>query len=129
MATLLRSQVIPLAGYATGQRTFGPINILDAATSFYFECQRCTSADPTIWPNETTGLNLDAEISLDGGTTWIPAGGFGAVGGIFVLRSGQESALTTFETPLQPGTGRKLRVTITVTNGPLRTSGTAELRG
>lgn len=127
MATF-RDRVIPLANYPTGQRTFGPFSVPDTAQFLYFEVARCTSVDPTIWPNESTKLRLAFEGRVVGQPDWTPAGAFEAQGGIHVRRDGVELTLTTFRVSLPPLANRELRATITVEDGPLRTEGSIELR-
>lgn len=126
MATL-REISLPLSNYQTGVRNIPSRSIPDSARELYFEFARCTSADPTIWPNAATTLQMDFEGSTDG-VTWTPAGGFGAKGGIHTLINGTQLALTTVRVPLPVATGRLLRATVTITNGPLRTQGAIELR-
>lgn len=125
---VLRQQVIPLNDYPSGSRQFGPFNVPDSSTTAYFEFARCTTATPDIWPNTATRLQIDLEGSTDGGQTWTPAGGAGAFGGIHTLRNGTESTLSTFVVPLPVATGRKIRINVAITDGPLRTEGFAELR-
>jgi hypothetical protein len=127
MAVLSRTVVIPLEDYPTGTTQMTARNISDAANFLHFEFLRSTTATPTIWPNESTKLNFDMEGSFDG-VTWTPAGGFGASGGIHVSRDGSEAPITTVTVPLPAGTNRQLRATAVITAGPLRTSGTIELR-
>jgi len=127
MATL-RQQVIPLSDYPTGERTFGPFNVPDSATSFYLEVARCTTATPDIWPNEATTFSVAMEGSTDNGQTWIPAGGGGGSPGGIRISHGAEIPNTTITVPLPALTNRKMRITTTIVNGPLRTQGFAELR-
>lgn len=125
---VLRQQAIPLANYPTGERQFGPIAIPDTARSLYFEVARCTSLDPSIWPNVATQLQIDFEGSSDGGVIWTPAGGGGGFGGIFVLRNGSELAIMTVIAALPAVPGRQIRINTAIINGPLRTQGFIELR-
>lgn len=124
---ILREVSLPLANYPSGTRLIPQRSIPDSARELYFEFARCTSADPTIWPNEATKLQMDFEGSTDG-VNWTPAGGFGSVGGILTRLDGTQAALTTVRVPLPPLTGRQIRATATITNGPLRTQGAIELR-
>lgn len=127
MATLSRTQAIPLADYPSGARALPETSVLDAATVFYFEIARCTSADPTIWPDAATTLSLDLEISYDNGATWRDWAGFQDGGGI-VMFKGAERAVSTLKAPMEPGANRRIRGTVTITNGPLRTQGFYEAR-
>jgi hypothetical protein len=123
---ILRDVSFPLANYPTGVHNLPQRTVPDSATELYFEFARCTDATPTIWPNESTKLQMDFEGSTDG-VTWTPAGGFGAEGGIKTMY-GVQQALTTVRVPLPALTGRLLRATVTITSGPLRTQGAMELR-
>lgn len=124
---VLREVTLPLMNYPGGSRQVGPINVPDSARELYFEFLRCTSADTTVWPNEATHIQMDFEGSTDG-VNWIPAGGFGARGGIKTKLNGEQMSLTTVSISLPPFTGRRLRATVTITNGPMRTQGAFELR-
>jgi hypothetical protein len=124
---ILRDITFPLANYPTGEHNLPQRSVPDSATELYFEFARCTDATPTIWPNAATRLQMDFEGSTDG-VNWTPAGGFGAVGGIITRIGGAQIALTTVRVPLPAMTGRLLRATVTITNGPLRTQGAMELR-
>ena len=124
---VLREVSLPLANYPSGLRQISPINVPDSARELYFEFARCTSADPTIWPNAATTLKMDFEGSTDG-VEWIPAGAFYVpVGGIHPTPNG-ELARSWFVVSLPPLLGRQLRATVVIVNGPLRTQGTIELR-
>jgi hypothetical protein len=124
---VIRELVLPLANYPSGTRSFSR-SIPDSAQSIYFEFARSTTIDPSIWPNPATTISYRQEVSFDGGTTWIVAGGFSAFGGIHVRRDGTEAPLSSFEIQLPPGLSRLWRATGTIANGPCRTSGAVELR-
>lgn len=124
MATV-RQQTIPLADYPSGSRGFN-VNIPDTANQFYFEFARCTTADPTIWPNDTTVLETQFSMSVNGGPLVFMVG-FTAKGGIFNSR-GVDVPLTTWTGVLPQGLNRTMRIDTTITGGPLRTQGFAELR-
>lgn len=116
--------VIPLGNYPSGTFTSAGQNVPDAATSVEFDVARCTSATPTIWPNTPTTLSLSIEFSLDGGSTWQAGGGYqNSPGGIQTNRFGVEIANNTFITTIPNGVGRKIRASVTITNGPLRSQG------
>lgn len=129
MGTLSRTLVIPLANYPTGNRSFAVGGTLsDAATLIYAELARCTSADPSIWPNQSTQVKLICEISLDGGAVWLFQASFLSEGDIVLNWHGAEVALSTMEIPLFPGTSRRARFSVEITGGPCRTQGFLELR-
>ena len=128
MATLNRTQAIPLADYQTSIFTLPETNIQVQATHFYFEVARCTTLTPDIWPNSTTELDVKLEISTDNGSTWQFLAGFRAPGGILVRRDGTEATITNINTPIGTGNQRKIRGTAEVINGPLRTQGFYETR-
>jgi hypothetical protein len=129
MGTLSRTLVIPLANYPTGNRSFAVGGTLsDAATLIYAELARCTSADPSIWPNQSTKVKVICEISLDGGAVWLFQASFLSEGDIVLNWHGAEVALSTMEIPLFPGTSRRARFSVEITGGPCRTQGFLELR-
>jgi hypothetical protein len=111
--------VLPLSNY-NGTRSFGPVAIPDAVHSLVFRVARCTSATPTIWPNEATVLACDIEIFNNG--EWRGWAGMRSEGGIASGRFGGEAAETTIGGVLPEGTGRQLRGTVTITSGPLRST-------
>lgn len=128
MGILSRTVTIPLADYPNGTRSFTVNSVSDAATAFAVELARCTSADPTIWPDAATEVRIEVAVSTDNGKTYVPQAAVGIVGGIWVLKDGTESTRTRLNVPLPAGTRRRLRITATVAGGPLRTQGTVELR-
>lgn len=113
--------VLPLANYASGTYQFGPVAIADAVNSVMFKVARCTTASPTIWPDPATTLTVALEISVDGGE-WLNQGGWGAMGGISPDRNGNEAAASFGGGALFPGVNRRSRGTITISNGPLRST-------
>lgn len=125
---LSRTTAIPLADYPNGTQSFTLNNLDNAARVFAVEVRRCTSVDPTIWPNESTTLEISVEASTDNGKTFQPLAATTMIGGIWVLRDGTESAVNRLTVGLPEGTRRRLRITVAVAGGPLRTSGTVELR-
>ena len=84
--------------------------------------QRCTSAAPTVWPNQATTIQIDVYGSMDG-NTWQHIGAGTAEGGILNDSAGAEVAETyiSFGFVSAPA---YVKATATVTNGPLYTSGT-----
>jgi len=117
-----RIDLLPLAIYLDGSQTFVPRVIPDNIVGLVLELQRCTMADLTVWPNPLTHLWARMELSLDGGLTWIAAGGIGSFGGISISPGNIEVADSCLKIDLLPGLGRMLRGQIDVTNGPIRTT-------
>lgn len=116
----LRNTVIPLNDYPTGTFT-SPAYVVPAGTwRIGLEIARCTTADPTIWPNEATTILVHWEGSRDNGQTWEGMGGFGGKGGMVTKLNGTEAQFTWALGFLPPGVNR-FRATVTIENGPLRT--------
>lgn len=128
MAVLGRTIVLPTRNYQTGTEQVTLPDPPAGATVVAFEIARCTSAEPNIWPNEATVFAARLEESLDGGATWDRAIGFSASGGIVLDKSGAEATVSSLSAALRAGSNRKLRATVTITNGPLRSTGTLEYR-
>jgi hypothetical protein len=127
---MTRSVDLPLANYPNGTRSTAWRTIPNAATYAGVELARCTSADPTTWPSASTMVDLTIEISLDGGNTVALSATSGQCpGGIVPGKGGGDAPLTRIALqPLPGGTNRMVRITATVTGGPIRTSGTVEIR-
>jgi hypothetical protein len=129
VSTIQRVAAFPLANYPNGTFDSPSRNVPDAATKLWFEVARCTDADPTIWPSASTVATAVWEYSLDGGQTWQLCGQSGPLGGGINRRrnpAGQPTA--GFEVSIPPGTGRKMRGTLTISGGPLRSSAFIEFR-
>lgn len=121
-------QVLPLANYPNGTHVLGPVDFADDVTSVDISIARCTTANPTIWPNASTVVVVSPEVSLDGGSTWGGAGGFTSNGGIFVsAKTGLEVPTTIGGGGIPAGSDRKYRCTVVITGGPLRSSATVEV--
>ena len=129
---VLRDQIVALNDYPTGVYEL-PIQIIQnaAVNSIYFEIARCTDATPDIWPNQSTKLIYNQQVSFDNGKTWTDAGGFEAEGGIHTTWQGAQLSKSNFAVPVpieDSGRKRWLKMTFEVINGPLRTEGFLELR-
>ena len=110
---------IPLANYPSGSREFGPINVNPALRRLTFTVSRCTTATPTIWPNESTTL----DVSIEGlyGADWRPLGGALWSGGNSNERPTTSIIVDWSSTPdARPS---QLRASLVISGGPLRTSG------
>ena len=119
---MARTRELPLANYPTGVRSFVR-QVPNGLAGFRIEIARCTSATPTIWPNEASEIVLRVVPSYDGGATFDRKGlgGYRVGGGIKVRRDGTEAASFKFgaEFNLQPNA---VEITVQVINGPIRTS-------
>lgn len=118
---VLKSVALSLKNYQDGNYSLGPANVPDWVTFIGVELTRCTSATPTIWPNQSTQFEAVMELSMDGGATWEAAGRVTAVGGIYVNKLGVEAQVTAFSATVTPGVGRLIRGTASIAGGPLRT--------
>jgi len=99
-----------------------PVTLLPASVaSLTMSVARCTDADPTIWPDPTTTLEVDLQASTDGGQTWQDLGGFTSAGGIGTMKDGTQRQFTTCTWNFQ-GVPTHVRGSINVANGPLVTS-------
>lgn len=83
--------------------------------SLFLKLARCTDADLTIWPNATTTVTINLQVSYDGGVTYKPA--------ITTTSAGGKSPFPftrlgfVFEAP-----PTHVKGTIVVAGGPLVTS-------
>lgn len=120
---------LPLANYPNGTRSTSWRAIDSTITSASVEIARCTTADPTIWQNISTQVDLTIDFSMDGGTTIAFSATSGTcVGGIAIGLHGAEATATRIGlSPLPAGANRAVRITATVRGGPIRTFGSVEL--
>jgi hypothetical protein len=126
---MTRTVDLPLGNYQNGTRTTGWRAIPDTATFISVELARCTSADPTIWPNASTMVDLTIELSMDGGATVYLRATEGQIpGGIMPGKGGGEAPRSRKALwPIPPGSNRMVRLGASVSGGPIRTSGTIEI--
>jgi hypothetical protein len=122
-----RTIALPLANYPSGTHVLTERALPDWATAFAFEVARCTAASPSIWPNDAATLDLSFEVEVGG--VWSYGGGVSARGGIVVNPERGELALCRIDCSLPAGSGRKIRGSVTIANGPLHSEGTIELSG
>lgn len=124
---MARTTVIPLQTYTAGTYEFGPVNVGNNLSRLTFEVQRCTSANPTVWPNTSDSIEMVVEISLDGGTSWSEFMRGTGYGGIDVHpKLGTESEWMIFSRAFPAGTNRRLRGRITL-SANIRTSGVVDI--
>lgn len=118
---VLKSVALSLKNYQNGEYALGPADVPDWVKFIGVELIRCTTAAPTVWPNQSTQFEAVIEMSMDGGETWEPAGHVTSVGGIYTNKLGVEAQVTAFNATVTPGVGRKIRGVASVVGGPLRT--------
>lgn len=116
---LIRDTAFPLANYAAGTRSLPSSIVPDAARAISLSIRRCTTADPTIWPLDTVSVSVMLETSVDGGQSWRPLAGYTAQGGI-ADNKGVEAPESSFYVDLPQGTARRIRGTVTISGGVLR---------
>lgn len=117
--------VAPLGDYPNQTTEFGPVNINTNVAEIGFKLARCTSASPTVWPSESQTIEIALDLSRDNGATFAPLTRFTAAGGIARDKAGNEAAFSQVLEPVGTGPQRRLRGTITVNGGPIRTAFTA----
>lgn len=112
---------------AAGVHEYGPFTIPDDVTEVKLILARKTTAEPGYW-DDGVQVNLDSLYSMDGGTTWLEGMGFRGEGGIYLFkRDGTESPETWVRGKFPPGTGRLIRVIVTITGGRLVSRLTVEV--
>lgn len=101
--TVLDTQV-----YSAGTHTLPETAIPDDITQLGIFILRCTSADTSIWPNESDTISYDLKIS---GEDWFSGSD---TGGIHINnKGGTEVATMNVQGDIPAGTGRTLSGTIT----------------
>lgn len=111
----------------SGDHIAGPANINNNVNNITVRLKRSTTATPQFWPNFNTELSVRWFVSYDNGATWLSRGGAIFNGGIQIDGKTQsERPEAVFGGPVDPGTGRRVRLEATVTNGPLNTEVTIE---
>lgn len=115
--------VLPVAVYAAGVYTIAATAIADSVTSLQIAVQRCTTADPTIWPLSTSIITFDLQTSVDGGVSWqswnSPASGSG---GIATAKGVEQTSMYVAGT-IPAGTSRNIKGSITL-SASIKTSAT-----
>lgn len=126
---MTRTVDLPLGNYPNGARSTAWRAVPDTATFISVELARCTSADLTIWPSVSTMVDLMIELSMDGGASVYLRATEGQIpGGIMPGKGGGEATRTRIAlSPIPAGTNRMVRISASVSGGPIRTSGTVEI--
>lgn len=116
---------IPLVTLPAGSRTFGPVTVPDADTAVTLTVDR-TPAGGLNALGAASVLGMEAQMSTDGGATWHATDtgqpgtqtAWTAAGGTFTApRGGAVYGTSAGTWTLFPGTGRRVRATVTV-SGP-----------
>lgn len=114
---------IPLGSYPTGVYTFEHATP-NGLRGFSIAVGRKTDATPTYWPNTATQLTMKVEGSFDNGAHWNGGSSISGpvAGGIRIDDDGSQQAETIMGADFWPVVNR-IRVTFTVTSGPIYTYG------
>lgn len=122
---------IPATALPVGVTELGPSSVPDADTTVTITLDRTASKGATQGFNSqpgTTQMNVQLEQSDDGGTSWQPLAAMGPViGGIFTMtKTGTVTTITSERlfTEFNPGTGRQVRATVTVSGASVAVAGT-----
>lgn len=118
---------VPVRNYQLGSRSFGPVTLPDGVSSITVSVTRCTSATPTIFSDPASKISIEIEASFDGGATWVSGGEFEALGGVHMRHDGSEGAASSATWTWPPGSGRRLRGSVTVSGSTIRTALTVEV--
>lgn len=120
-------EAVPMGNYPANSYALNSTPIPDNVTNIGIGVARCTSADPTVWPLASVSINASLEFSPNNGATWFPWGKYTAVGGIQLGRGGVEVAEGSISQSVPAGTNRRLRGTVLVAGGTIRTRVTVTL--
>lgn len=110
----------------------GTFNIPETAVpanthSLQFDLGLCTTADPTIWPNVSTTVDIALEVSYDNKATWVGGGGASGIqGGIHLMKDGVTEQTQGGFIAGFTNSPTHARGTVVVTNGPLVTFGSVQ---
>jgi hypothetical protein len=121
------TKVIDLDAHQSGEKLFGPHPLPDWVSVAEFHVERCTPEAPDVWPRADQTIDVDLELSFDGGATWQFAGHFGAFGGVHICRDGSVGKTSAGRMKFTKGAGRQVRGKLRVGNGPVHTSLSARL--
>lgn len=117
---------IPLTTLTVGEHTFPPTGgtaVADTDTLVRLSIDRTVTNGFNSQPATTQAL-IYVYQSNDGGTTWAWIGGDQMTGGIYTSsKTGQENT-DYIEVGLNPGTGRLVRGTVTVSGASVAVAGT-----
>lgn len=114
----------PQTSIPTGEFTIPVTSLPASINTLTVSVARCTTATPTIWPDPATTLMVQTQYSYDGAVTWDFPDTWGGVGGIFHdPKTNTDIAMTSSQQVFDKGSPTHVKGKLTVTNGPLVTSG------
>lgn len=113
--------VLPLAVYPANTYQIPEADIADDVTEVRAAFQRCTSADPTVWPLASTTISYDFDVSVNGAPYQDFIAGSDPGGLVTSPKTGIELAWSDLGDNLPPGINRKIRGTVT-TSASIKTS-------
>jgi hypothetical protein len=116
---LTRTIVLNRGNFPNGTRSIPAQAIADDITHIGLSLARCTTAEPSLWPNASTTVVASMEALIDG--QWRLVSTISSYGGIDVIEDGIESPETMMLFSIPPGSGREIRGTVVIAGGPLRT--------
>lgn len=118
---------IPLATLAVGPHEYGPASVDDAVV------RATLTVDRTVADGGVQGLNgqpasTTVEVGVwqsdDGGATWQFRASAGLVGGVYVKdKLGNPYTESNVSVDLTPGTGRRVKATVTVAGASVAVAG------
>jgi len=125
----LHSVTIPSTTLPVGARDFGPANLNDNDTHISLTIDRTVSGGLDATP--AARIEIEAWQSNDGGVTWVLIVGGNLPGGpqFSVDKQGVQHPYTTgvVGNDLMPGTGRRIKATLTVTGSSVTVQGSLDI--
>lgn len=117
---------IPILQVAFANGTAQLVNQAVSGQSVSIALNRCTVTAPLLWAQASTVAQVDIQVSFDNGNSFVGVASFSAIGGIlnrFGVTAPSSGVKMSFDTPIT-----NLIVNLTVTSGPLMTSGTVTVQ-
>lgn len=126
----LRDTVISERDFAARTYAVPTYSLASWATLIKVDIARCTTATPNVWPDRDRSIAFSFDLSLDDGVTWFLLFSGESWGGIDVhSKTGEEIPYTNFVMPLPTAQKRKIRGTVEVKGGSIRTSVIVDVQG
>jgi hypothetical protein len=117
--------VVPLATYAAGTYTIGETAISDSIIQLKAAIARCTGSAPNIWTSSS--VEFRAAFDFFDGSAWTNNLYFFSDAGGIRVDHGADLPASYAIWHLPDGVGRKLRGSVTITGGSLRSSVTIDV--